>query len=99
MLTRLFGHVHGGVDVIPLVFLIVIGLVARFLGTTSAIVGLLSSTFVFANYLFTPLNSLTVKDEAARTNLLLMLLFGLAIAYFYGGEDLPGGSGPPDSQS
>ena len=94
MLTRFFPHAHGD-DILPLLFLVVVGLVAHFLGTLSAIVGLVSASYVFATLLFAPLNSLTVKDESARTNLMLMMLFGLAISYFYGGEDSPEDVGPP----
>jgi K+-sensing histidine kinase KdpD len=88
MLARLFRNAHGH-EVIPLVFLVVVGLVAHFLGTTSAIVGLVSAGVAFANFLFAPLGHLSIEDESARTNLMLMLLFGLAIAYFYGVEDPP----------
>jgi hypothetical protein len=90
MLTHLFRNAHGD-DVIPLVFLVVVGLVAHFLGTTSAIVGLLSAAYVFADFLFAPAG-LAVEDKSARTNLILMLLFGLAIAYFYGVEARKHGS-------
>ena len=94
MLARFFRHVHGD-EVIPLFFLVVVGLVAHFLGTVSAIVGLLSASYVFATSLFAPLNSWIVVDESARTNLMLMLLFGLAIAYFYGGEESSQDADPP----
>jgi K+-sensing histidine kinase KdpD len=93
-LARLFRHVHGD-DIIPLLFLVVIGLIAHFLGTLSAIVELISAGYVFATFLFAPLGSWTIMDESARTNLILMLLFGLAISYFYGGEDNREEANPP----
>jgi K+-sensing histidine kinase KdpD len=79
-------------DTIPILFLVVVGLVAWFLGSWAAALGLFGSSLVFALFLFPPLGRLAVRAEAARTNLLMMLLFGIAVAYFYGdrtgsGED------------
>jgi K+-sensing histidine kinase KdpD len=73
-----------GTDALPLLFLVVVGLVAHRFGTSSAILGLVEGGFVFATFLFAPLGHLTVAQESARTNLIMMLLFGLAVAYFYG---------------
>ena len=55
----------------------------------------LSASYVFAAFLFAPFNSLAVKDESARTNLILMSLFGLVISYFYGREDSSKDANPP----
>lgn len=71
-------------DSVPLLFLVVVGLVAWFLGSWAAALGLLGSSLVFALFLFPPIGHLAVRAESARTNLLMMLLFGIAVAYFYG---------------
>ena len=71
-------------DSIPILFLVVVGLVAWFLGSLAAALGLLGSSLVFALFLFPPIGHLAVHAQSARTNLLMMLLFGIAVAYFYG---------------
>lgn len=76
---------------VPILFLLVVGMVAWFLGSWAAGLGLLGSSLVFALFLFPPIGSLSVRAESARTNLLIMLLFGIAVAYFYG--DRTGSSG------
>ena len=71
-------------DSLPLLFLIVVGLVAHRFGTSSGIVGLVMGGCVFATFLFPPIGHIAIAEESARTNLIMMLLFGLAVAYFYG---------------
>lgn len=77
-------------DTVPLLFLVVVGLVAWFLGSWAAALGLLGSSLVFALLLFPPIGHLAVRAQSARTNLLMMLLFGIAVAYFYGDRTGPG---------
>lgn len=84
-----------GTDSLPLLFLVVVGLIAHRFGTSSAILGLITGGFLFATFLFAPIGRLAIAEESARTNLVMTLLFGLAVAYFYGtsksDEDDPGG--------
>ncbi len=71
-------------ETLPFVFLLIVGIVAHRYGTASAILGLLGGGCVFATCLFPPIGSWSISNEAARTNVVMMLLFGLAVAYFYG---------------
>jgi K+-sensing histidine kinase KdpD len=83
IVTLLLRNVHD-TDSLPLLFLIVVGLVAHRFGTSSGILGLVIGGCVFATFLFPPIGHIAIAGESARTNLVMMLLFGLAIAYFYG---------------
>jgi len=75
---------NGAPDTVPLLFLVIVGLVAWFLGSWAAALGLLGSSLVFALLLFPPIGKFSVRADSARTNLVMMLLFGVAVAYFYG---------------
>ncbi len=77
---------------LPFAFLLVVALVAHWFGTSSAILGLFAAATVFARFLFPPLGSFSITDAPARTNVVLMLLFGLAVAYFYGASNPDRGS-------
>lgn len=90
LISVLLGKSEGS-DSIPILFLVVVGLVAWFLGSWAAALGLLGSSLVFALFLFPPIGHLSVRAESARTNLLMMLLFGIAVAYFYGDRSGSGG--------
>lgn len=80
------------IDSLPFAFLAIVALVAHRFGTPSGILGLLGGAFVFAVFLYPPVGSLSINDGPERTNVVLMLLFGLAVAYFYG-------TGTPDDGS
>src|SRR5579884_3164275 len=56
-------------DSLPLLFLIVVGLVAHRFGTSSGIVGLVMGGCVFATFLFPPIGHIAIAEESARTNL------------------------------
>ncbi|MCU1297936.1 MAG: hypothetical protein JWO91_2214 [Acidobacteriaceae bacterium] len=67
---------------VPLIFLLLIFLVARKFGSLAAALGTLVSAGTFALYLFAPFHSLLVDDPIARRNLMWMVLFGLIVAHF-----------------
>lgn len=66
---------------LPLVFLILIVLVARKMGEASAILGTISAALVFAMLLFHPLGSIGVATKAARASLAWFLLGGMVCAH------------------
>src|SRR5262249_30289028 len=66
---------------LPLVFLILIVLVARKAGEAAAILGTIAAALVFATLLFQPLGSLGVAAKPARTSLAWFLLCGLVCAH------------------
>jgi len=73
---------------LPLVFLVVILLIARKAGEAAAILGTIAAAAVFATLLFQPLGSLGVATKPARASLAWLLLGGLVCAHLL--------SNPPD---
>jgi K+-sensing histidine kinase KdpD len=73
-----------GVESLPLLFLMIVAVVAHRFGTSGAILGLIGGSVVFAIFLFPPVGHLSIANEQARTNVVLMVLFGIAVSYFYG---------------
>ena len=68
---------------VPLVFSAVLLLTAWFFGLRAGILGTLLAAAVFATFLFAPLGSVRVANEAARTNLGWMLLIGIAFSLLF----------------
>ena len=66
---------------VPLVFLIVIVMVARKMGEAAAILGTVVAGLVFATLLFQPLGSLGVAAKPARMSLAWFLLGGMVCAH------------------
>lgn len=68
---------------VPLVFSIVLLLIALFFGLRAGILGTLLAALVFAVFLFSPRGSIHVSNDIARTNLGWMLLIGLAFSLLF----------------
>jgi K+-sensing histidine kinase KdpD len=66
---------------LPLVFLVVILLVARKMGEAAAILSTIAAALVFAMLLFQPLGSLGVAAKPARVSLAWFLLGGMVCAH------------------
>lgn len=67
--------------IVPIVFIAVIIVCARTFGLLAGILGSLSSTVLFALYLFEPYGNLRVHNWQAMSNLGLMLFAGIALSY------------------
>ena len=85
------------IDSMPFAFLALVALVAHRFGTRGAIFGLLGGAFIFATLLYAPVGSVSITNTPERTNVVLMLLFGLAVAYFYGATKPDDGAHDPKS--
>ena len=67
----------------PLVFSVVLLVIALTLGTRAGVLGTVLAAAVFAIVLFQPLGSLRVGDALARANLGWMLLIGLTFSVLF----------------
>jgi len=74
---------HPWQTVVPLVFSTVLLAVAVVFGTRAGILGSLLSALVFAALLFSPVGSIHVTNEAARSNLGWMLLIGVSFSLLF----------------
>jgi K+-sensing histidine kinase KdpD len=81
--TGSFASSHSWRAEVPLVFTIVLLLVALIFGAWAGVVGTVLSALVFATHLFSPLGQLRVTNDAARSNLGWMLMIGIAFSFLF----------------
>jgi K+-sensing histidine kinase KdpD len=66
---------------LPLVFVVVLVLLALRYGLLVAVIGAPLAALIFAYFLFPPLHSFEVENEVAKSNLGWMVLGGVVISY------------------
>jgi len=66
---------------LPLWFILVLFALAWRYGFAAGVIGSLVCAFVFAHFLFDPTGNWHVQDEAARRNLLWMVVGAIAMSY------------------
>ncbi len=69
---------------LPLLFVVLIGVIASEFGSSAGILGTVGSAIVFAEFLFQPMFSLRVNDSIERNNLVWMVIIGIIISEFLG---------------
>jgi K+-sensing histidine kinase KdpD len=74
---------HPWKDLVPLVFTVVLLVVAAIFGVRAGVIGTVLAALVFAAFLLNPTGSLTVANDSARNNLGWMLLIGLAFSFLF----------------
>jgi len=78
---------------LPLVFLGIILLVAVRFGNIAGILGTVVAALIFAGFLFEPRLSLAVRDSAAKSNLIWMLIGGICMSELVGYHSPSGTNG------
>ena len=68
----------------PLIFLIVIFLVASRFGNYAGMIGTIIAALIFELFLFAPRFSLMVEDSASRNHLIWMVIIGVVISDLLG---------------
>ena len=68
---------------VPLMFTVVLLVVALVFGAWAGVLGTLLSGLIFATHLFAPMGSLRVASDAARSNLGWMLMIGIAFSFLF----------------
>jgi len=66
---------------IPLGFVVVLVVLAARYGVAVSVIGSVLTATIFAHYLFSPVGSLQVESETARTNLAWMVLAAISVSY------------------
>lgn len=97
MLTAGFRN-RSAAAAVPWLFLLVVPFVARFLGSTGAMIGAFVGALIFAAFLFAPIGTPAIADKGPRDSLLLMLSLGIPAAYFAGGSSMPSDPSQSDSK-
>lgn len=79
--TMLFPR-NGHHAALPLIFVVVIALVATRYGAWAGVFGSIAAAMIFSYFWFMPVGSFSVSREAARNNLSWMLILGITVSYF-----------------
>jgi K+-sensing histidine kinase KdpD len=75
---------------LPLLFLLVICVIATRFGNVAGIIGTAAAGLVFALFLFEPKWSLAIENPASRIHLILMLVAGMVLSDLLGAYSLVG---------
>jgi len=74
---------HPWKNLVPLIFTVVLLVIAALFGTRAGIFGTVLAGLVFAGILFGPVGSIQVANDSARTNLGWMLLIGIGFSFLF----------------
>lgn len=66
---------------LPIAFIVVLVLLSRQFGFGVSLAGSLSAAIIFALFLFPPLGSARIENDAARMNIAWMVLGAVALSY------------------
>lgn len=80
LLTFLF-HKSAIRGFLPIAFIVVLVLLSRQFGLAVSLAGSLSAAIVFSLFLFPPVGSARVENDAARMNIAWMILGAVAVSY------------------
>jgi K+-sensing histidine kinase KdpD len=68
---------------LPVAFVLLTVLIARFFGTMAGVLGTIAAAVVFATYLFPPVPSIHVATQQARDSLNWLLLGGISLSFLF----------------
>jgi K+-sensing histidine kinase KdpD len=74
---------HTWKNMAPLIFTVVLLIIAGLFGSRAGIIGTVVAAIVFASFLFSPLGNIQVTDESARGNLGWMMLIGIGFSFLF----------------
>lgn len=73
--------------ILPLAFVVILVMLSLRYGLLVAVIGAPIAAFIFAYYLFPPLHSFQVENDAAKGNLGWMVLAGIVISYLVAAQN------------
>lgn len=74
---------HSWKNMVPLLFTVVLLVIAAFFGSKAGIFSTLLATLFFATLLFAPSGNISVVNDSARSNLGWMLLIGIGFSFLF----------------
>jgi K+-sensing histidine kinase KdpD len=74
---------HNWKNLAPLIFTVVLLIIAGLFGSRAGIIGTVLATIIFASLLFNPMGNIQVADESARGNLGWMMLIGIGFSFLF----------------
>jgi len=79
--TSMVAAGHPWKNLVPLVFTVILLVIAGIFGARAGICGSVAAALIFATFLFAPSGSFIVASDSARSNLGWMLLIGIAFSF------------------
>jgi len=74
---------HTWKNTAPLIFTVVLLVIAGLFGSRAGIIGTVVAAMIFASFLFSPLGNMQVVDQSARSNLGWMMLIGIGFSFLF----------------
>jgi len=74
---------HAWKNLAPLIFTVVLLIIAGLFGARAGIIGTVLAGMIFASFLFNPMGNIQVADESARGNLGWMMLIGIGFSFLF----------------
>jgi K+-sensing histidine kinase KdpD len=74
---------HNWKNLAPLIFTVVLLIIAGLFGSRAGIIGTVIAALIFASFLFNPMGNIQVADESARGNLGWMMLIGIGFSFLF----------------
>jgi K+-sensing histidine kinase KdpD len=74
---------HTWKNMAPLIFTVVLLIIAGLFGSRAGIIGTVVAAMIFASFLFNPMGNVQVADETARGNLGWMMLIGIGFSFLF----------------
>ncbi|HEY0564941.1 MAG TPA: hypothetical protein VGC88_05120 [Terriglobales bacterium] len=81
--ATVFGYGTHARFVLPVTFVVLAVLIARFFGTMAGVLGTIVAAVVFAMYLFPPVPSIHVATQQGRDSLNWLLLGGISLSFLF----------------
>jgi K+-sensing histidine kinase KdpD len=74
---------HAWKNLAPLVFTVVLLVIAAVFGARAGVLGTVLAALIFAGFLFGPVGSIQIANDSARANLGWMLLIGIGFSFLF----------------
>jgi K+-sensing histidine kinase KdpD len=74
---------HSWKNMAPLIFTVVLLIIAGLFGSRAGIIGTVIAAMIFASFLFNPTGNIHIADESARGNLGWMMLIGIGFSFLF----------------
>ncbi|HEY3770841.1 MAG TPA: hypothetical protein VGN44_19365 [Candidatus Angelobacter sp.] len=74
---------HTWKNIAPLIFTVVLLVIAGLFGARAGIIGTVVAAMIFASFLFSPVGNMQVADQSARSNLGWMMLIGIGFSFLF----------------
>ncbi len=86
VVASLLFHRFPGRALVPVVFVVLIAVLAAYFGAAAGILGTVLAALIFADWLYAPVGSLAVQGAGARAEIAWLLLGGVSLSFLLAPE-------------